>query len=375
MGSKAMTIEKPALQAIKSQQSTIQGSEPQPVITPDLPPKPGEMLDPVQPAPAARSAPTFSPHSRLPGSMPGGLAFDRILHLTRASGLPALLMPVLVGSGLAYWSQGQFNLPLLGLSLVGAGALYLALNGLMAYYDHQRYLSTGSSVAEFPVGAQPGAAALHNWGDILSTSWLMILIGAAAGLWVAYLSNWPVLYFSGLSLLLALAYVLPPVQIGYRLRGLGEVALFVAMGWLPVMTSFYAQTQSLPWLAIWGGLPVALLVGTIFYNQHFHNWHRDWRLRKQTPVVALHPRRAADVSGLLTLLAYSSYVLLFGLGFLPSTALLALIPLPLALGPFARLPGAPIPQQIGIQIARSGLLAATISGLLMALALGLSTGK
>ena len=59
-------------------------------------------------------------------------------------------------------------------------------------------------------------------------------------------------------------------------------------------------------------IPIAL----VSLDYHFLNWRRDWRLRKQTPVVALQPQRALDISAVGTLLVYVALMLLVGAGLL-----------------------------------------------------------
>jgi 1,4-dihydroxy-2-naphthoate octaprenyltransferase len=251
----------------------------------------------------------------------------------------ALTLPALVGSVIGGWWVGAFDWVRFIFGVGGVLIAAIALQVLMAYQDFEQSLhvdarpATDAPESTFTLqqhGVLPPAMLL-NLGALLYTASVL------CGLWLALLAGWPILFFGGLAVLLQLAAVIPPVRFAYRGYGLGEAGVFVAFGVLSLLSAFYAQTQQLSWLPVLGGLPIALLALLVVMSQNLVTLRRDWLIGKRTLAVIFGEARTIDLHAFVTMLAYTSVLVVTVITPLPLWYLAGLATLPLAMGAFAQI--------------------------------------
>jgi 1,4-dihydroxy-2-naphthoate polyprenyltransferase len=272
-----------------------------------------------------------------PVEMPQSL-LQRVAVALRPDLALALTAPAIYGAVFGWWQTGQFSWLLFGFLMAGVFSSAVAYQVLSTVYDYR--LST-----------QPGAAATEGlpttpfaWlaggalppGLMLSAGWLLLTLGAVSALWLALLAGWPMLFFSGLSVLLVLGSFLPPLQYAARGWGIGEAGLTVGFGVLPFLAGYYLQANSsLAALPLPGALPLILLVFVLVLTNNIGAWRRDWRMGKRTLAVQLGAPRAFDLAAGLTWGTYLALLLVTILSRLPLWSLIGLATLPLALGAYA----------------------------------------
>jgi 1,4-dihydroxy-2-naphthoate octaprenyltransferase len=188
-------------------------------------------------------------------------------------------------------------------------------------------------------------------------------------MWLTMLSGWPMLFFCGLSCMVVFAGIAVPYRFGSRAWGVGEAGMLVGLGILPVLGSFYAQSQMLTWLAFLVSIPCSLLVTLVLFDYNAVNYRRDWLIHKRTLAVNLGLTRSRDFGAVLTILAYVSILLIVSLTDLPLLALVGLAPLPVALGVFARLQRESLTSADFIDLYRTAINVSVWTGLLFAVAL------
>ena len=299
-------------------------------------------------------------------------ALDRLPYLVRLGSVHALLIPVIWGTALAWWQLDRLDVWVFLLSLVGAGSLYLATHAFAAYFDHRRTQQRGQqSLPDLLIRPEPTLIYLTDWGDVLSVGWLLLIFGGLTTGLLTYLAGWPVLFFGGLSAGIALAYAIPPIQFGYGSGAVGEIGPLVAFGYLPVLTSFYAQSGTLTPLVLWAALPVALLVALVGLYYQLISWRQDWRLRKRTPVVILQPQLVLDIGAVVIGVGFAGVLVLVGTSQLPAWSLLGLGALPLALGPYSHVRRNLSTHRESVALLRSTIATTATMGLLLTLALWL----
>ncbi len=292
--------------------------------------------EPTEPAHAPRSTSPFLPAIE---HRPPRNAIQALAIVTRAEATLALITPVVVGAGLGWWETGQINGITLLLTLVGMVANGWGMAALWEYYDF-----TVALRSEARPGLDPAPTGFGLMGrgilaptTVRDTGRILLLISGICSLWLTLLAGWPILFFSGLSFLLVWAVVALPLRFGYRGWGFGEVAIWLAMGLLPLLTSYYGQAESLTWHPVAAGMAFGLFSVLLFFNYNAIHYRRDWLIHKRTLTVNLGLARSLDVSALLTVTAYVLILLLVTLSDLPMWSLAALGALPVALGVFARL--------------------------------------
>ncbi len=156
-----------------------------------------------------------------------------------------------------------------------------------------------------------GVAALAGLALVLLTqAWWLLLVGAAA-----IVAAW---FYTG-----------GPSPYGYA--GLGEVFVFVFFGLVAVVGTTYVQTLSISWLAVAGGVACGSLSVGILLANNLRDIPTDTVSGKHTLAVRLGDARtrAAYVASLIV-----PFGVALGLSITVTWwALLALVALPLALGP------------------------------------------
>ncbi|NJN81416.1 MAG: prenyltransferase [Caldilineaceae bacterium] len=258
--------------------------------------------------------------------------------VTRADMAGVMTLPAVAAFAVAWWQSGQLNGLALFFTLLGVLATALGMNALVEYGDSRRSANEAASPRE---GLVTGALLIERNRVAATTArnlaLLLLSISAICALWLTLLAGWPMLFFMGLMILLALTFAASPIHYGYRGWGVGELGLFVAFGLLPVVGAFYVQTHTLTWLPFWVSIPFGLLLvmASLAFNLMFYR--RDWRIRKRTLVVELGPPRALDFSVVLLVVAFAAFLPIITLARLPLVTLIVLAALPLPLGAVGRL--------------------------------------
>jgi 1,4-dihydroxy-2-naphthoate octaprenyltransferase len=322
---------------------------------------------PLQTERAPRGIRRSAAIERAPQGVLGALA-----RVIRVEASLAVLTPASVAALLAWWQTGRLDVPALVLTLCG---LLVSAWGLASWAEYADYLVSQRSpgVRSVPdMGAS--AYAMMERGvlapsTVRDTGLIQLAIGALCTLWLTVLVGWPPLFFNGLSFLLAAIAIWGPLRYGFAGWGLGDLVLWLAVGVLPALTSYYVQAQTIGWLPVWAGIAFGLLAALHYLNRSTVHYRRDWRIHKRTLTVNLGLTRALDVSALLTIAAHVAILLMVVFMDLPLLALMALGALPVALGAFAPMNrDQPTPHQCR-RIYWTGLHATMLAGLLFGLAL------
>ncbi|MBK8050281.1 MAG: prenyltransferase [Anaerolineales bacterium] len=247
----------------------------------------------------------------------------------------ALAAPAVYGSVAGWWASGSFSWITFSFFIVGIVTAVFAYQALAAVADNENRLAVDAKPAtdlpDSPFtliadGALPPTM-------LASIGYLLATLSALCMAWLGLLVGWPVFFFAGLGALLIGATLLSPVALAKR--GLGEVAVAISFGILPLLAGFYVQAQSLSWMPLAGGLPLACFAFLVLLDGALSTWRRDWLIRKRTLPVILGPARALDLSVVVTMAAYISILLTAVLARLPLWTLAGLATLPLAMGAFA----------------------------------------
>ncbi|CAN5874476.1 prenyltransferase [soil metagenome] len=305
--------------------------------------------------------------------------WEMFLRLTRANAAIALTMPSLCGAILAWWQLGIFHSLSFIFHLGSVLTMALGINALNEYCDYQhaqKAVSTGDMTVQSAPRAETmmtGYSLMNNGVTTptvaLTIGYWMITASLLCSLWLTLLVGWPMLFFSGLSFILAYAYAHPPIQYGYRGWGLGELGVWIGYGLLPIVGSYYSQGQILSWLPIWVSLPLGLFSMLIFFNYNLVHEYRDWLMHKRTLVVSIGTERALDLSALVVLAVYIALLGIVSLSHLPLSALVTLAALPIALGAFSRVRRAQVTLEDRVLLYSTTVNAMIWTGLLFSFAL------
>ncbi|WP_433944497.1 prenyltransferase [Paenibacillus sp. SN-8-1] len=240
--------------------------------------------------------------------------------------IPVMLVPVILGALGAFVWKGVFHPFLFVITLIGAGAAHLFSNMVNDLWDYRSGTDTVARDTPDVISTNSGflSGGVMPERTFASITWIMLGIAAVCGIGLALYSGWPVLVFGGLGGLIAYFYVAPPIQFGYRGKGMSEIAILLSFGILPVMGAYYVQTQEMSVQSVLLSLPVGLLTTLVLFNHHFLHWQADRQAGKNTLVVVWGEERALRFSKALLYLAYASVLVCVADGALPIYGLLAL---------------------------------------------------
>ncbi len=235
----------------------------------------------------------------------------------------ASVTPVLVGSAAAHYG-GRLDILRFAVTLVAAVAIHAATNLVNDYYDHIRGVDTATSIGPSGVIQQ----GLLRPRTVLLGGLLLFAFGGVLGLWLAAVAGWPILAIGAASILAGYAYTGGPVPLGYV--GLGDLTVFLFMGGVITVSSYYVQMGTVAATAVWASLPVAALVAGILVVNNLRDIEDDRARGKRTLATFIGPRATRGEYLLLLSLTYAAVLAGVWLRALPFAALLTLLTLPRA---------------------------------------------
>lgn len=243
---------------------------------------------------------------------------------TRPRTLPAAVVPVLIGSGVAA-GYGEFSLWRAALALVVALALQIGVNFANDYSDGVR----GSDSAERRVGPMRlVGSGLASPGQVKLAALGCFFVACCAGLALAAVTSWWLVLAGALAVLAAWFYTGGSRPYGYR--GFGEVSVFVFFGVAAVAGTAYVQMGRLSWLGLAASIPAGLLSCALLMVNNLRDIRSDGESGKRTLAVRIGDARSRSVYLLFLLVPFALGALI---AFVRPFSLLMLLALPLALAP------------------------------------------
>ena len=238
---------------------------------------------------------------------------------TRPRTLPAAVVPVLIGSGVAF-GYGRFSWWRALLALVVALALQVGVNFANDYSDGVR----GSD--ERRVGpVRLVAAGLAPPRQVLAAAFGCFLLAGAAGLALAAVTSWWLVAVGAACVAAAWFYTGGPKPYGYS--GLGEVFVFLCFGVVAVAGTAYVQMKALTWLGLAASVPAGLLACALLMVNNLRDIDTDTVAGKRTLAVMLGDARSRAGYVLTLLVPFGVAALL---AFFRPLTLLTALALPLA---------------------------------------------
>ena len=243
---------------------------------------------------------------------------------TRPRTLPAAIVPVLIGSGVAA-GYGKFSPWRAALALLVALALQVGVNFANDYSDGVR----GSDSAERRVGpmrlvgsgrASPRQVKLAAFG--------CFLVACCAGLVLAAVTSWWLVAVGALAVAAAWFYTGGPRPYGYR--GLGELSVFLFFGVAAVAGTAFVQMGRFSWLGLAASVPAGLLSCALLMINNLRDIRSDSESGKVTLAVRMGDARSRTAYLWLLLVPFALAALI---AFARPFALLVLLALPLTVAP------------------------------------------
>jgi 1,4-dihydroxy-2-naphthoate polyprenyltransferase len=242
--------------------------------------------------------------------------------IARPFSFTASTVPVAAGGALAALA-GAFDPWLFLAALVGAVALHIGTNVTNEIYDVRKGVDTIVS---------PRASHAIVKGRITDRNayWFAIAafaVAVLAGIVLVQARGWPIVALGLIGLIGGYTYTAPPFQ--YKYGPIGLPLVFLLMGPLMVIGSFYAVSGRFDPAAVAASIPVGLLVAAILHGNEWRDISEDAR----AGAVTFSVRAGRNAAHWLYIgLVVGAYVALSAgvvIGLLPTWTLLAMLSLPL----------------------------------------------
>jgi 1,4-dihydroxy-2-naphthoate octaprenyltransferase len=234
-----------------------------------------ESVRPINPAPEAFAGESSS------------RAAKRLFHATRPKFFPASALPVVTGTAWGVYAAGTFDLTVFVLALLATVCVHAASNVLNDVGDEDGGTDRINDQRIYPY---TGGSRFIQMGILTQSSMARLGVGllvAAAAMGLAlFIEKGPAILLFGLAgIALGVFYSLGPVRLSSL--GIGETAVAVAFGVIPVTGAAWLQGASIDAGLILFSLPVSIWVGAILMINEVPDIEADGSTGKNTLPVRL----------------------------------------------------------------------------------------
>jgi len=234
-----------------------------------------ESVRPINPAPDEYSGESSS------------RAAKRLFHATRPKFFPASVLPVLTGTAWGVYATGAIDLYVFLLALLATVCVHAASNVLNDVGDEDGGTDRINDQRIYPY---TGGSRFIQMGILSQSSMARLGVGlliAAAAMGLAlFIEKGPAIFLFGLAgIALGVLYSLGPVRLSSL--GIGETAVAVAFGVIPVTGAAWLQGALIDTGLILFSLPVSIWVGAILMTNEVPDIEADGSTGKNTLPVRL----------------------------------------------------------------------------------------
>jgi len=248
----------------------------------------------------------------------------------RAPFLTAAIVPVILGTCVAWVSSGIFLIDVFLLTLIAGIFIHIGSNVANDYYDHKS--GTDDTNVDFVRPFTGGSRMIQRgWmtpSEVFIEAMVFFMLGGGIGLYLAYTRGIEVLILGVIGVGSGFFYTAPPFR--FVSRGYGEVFIGLNFGVLMTLGAYFVQTQVLAWEVVYPSIPVAILITAVLYINEFPDHDADRDAGKLTIVVRLGRERAAKGYAVLMISLYLSILIPILLSIVHWYTILGVATLPIA---------------------------------------------
>lgn len=233
--------------------------------------------------------------------------------------LHGAVVPVALGGVYAY-THGSHEWFLFFLALVGGVLLQSACNLLNTYGDFESGLDTEENHSRSP---ELVSGKLRS-KDVLRAGMACLAVTACLGIIMIAMTGWGILVFGLAGLATAGLYT---VGLKYKYFGLGLPSVFIAMGILMPMGTYYLMTGDVSYDLLWISLPNAMMITAVLNGNELRDFVSDRDAGVRTVSVRIGYDRAMFLYRALNTLPFVIVPVLVIVGVLPIHTLIVFIAL------------------------------------------------
>jgi len=240
----------------------------------------------------------------------------------------ASVTPVLLGSSIAvaFHKEQYFNWFYFILSILGAMLVHSGTNLFNDYFDYKSRVDREGTLG----GSGLLVSKIMQPQQIFRGGIIAFLLAIIIAVYfIIVLENKT--FFIGIcifGLFSGIFYTATPLHFKYR--ALGDIQVFISMGILMTVGTYFIQVQKFSWIPVFYAIPISLLVDAILHGNNLRDISDDRETGIETTAMKLGEKGARFVYFFLVLGAYFSIILLIIFLNLHPIALITFVSLPIA---------------------------------------------
>lgn len=260
----------------------------------------------------------------------GDLKLRTWVAAVRLKFLPQGVLPVLLGSAVAWHSNGVFNPLYFTLAFFGMALVQFALTMLNDALDFLYGTDASGSGRKNPYSGGSGVLVdgVITPKEMLRTVFIFYVIALGIGIYLTLAVGFTLLYIVLVGLFISVFYSAKPFRFAYR--GVGELAMLIGYGPVITLGAYFVQTGELALVPVIAGLVPGMLMWAMIVVNEVPDYEEDKKARKMNLVVRIGRERGKNVFILSLAVIYLFIVASVLVGVFPVNALIALISIPFA---------------------------------------------
>jgi 1,4-dihydroxy-2-naphthoate octaprenyltransferase len=250
----------------------------------------------------------------------------------RPLSLTASLIPLLLGSAIAFSVLHTLNVFLFVLTVLGGVMIQAGTNMINDWKDADRDNENVEGIRPFTGGSRMIQLGLISRSDMGFFGIALTCVAFLIGAYLVAVSGWGLIPLILYGLIAGLFYTSEKGKFSFinLAPGLAEFLIATTFGVMMTMGAFYVQTGYYSLQAFLVSLPVAIFISNVLLINQFQDAESDAKSKKNTLVVRLGKQKAKNVLVVCFVLAYGIIALLPVFGFVPYTFYVAFLSLPFA---------------------------------------------
>jgi 1,4-dihydroxy-2-naphthoate octaprenyltransferase len=211
----------------------------------------------------------------------------RFFHATRPKFFPASVLPVLAGTAWGIYASAQFDYVVFVLALLATVCVHAACNVLNDVGDDDIGTDQRNDQRIYPYtgGSRFIQTGILDSSHMARLGWGLLVVAAIAGAFLLHIKGPVIIVFGVAGIALGVLYSLGPVRLSSI--GVGETAVAVAFGVLPVTGAAWLQGAAIDSNLLLFSLPVSAWVAAILLINEVPDIEADAATGKRTLPVKL----------------------------------------------------------------------------------------
>jgi 1,4-dihydroxy-2-naphthoate octaprenyltransferase len=244
----------------------------------------------------------------------------RLFHATRPKFFPASILPVLAGTAWGVQASGQFDVALLVLALVATLCVHAGANVLNDVGDDSGGTDRQNTTRIYPYtgGSRFIQTGVMEAAGMARLGISLLALAAIAGLILLLVKGPLVLAFGLAGVLLGVLYSIGPLRLADI--GLGELAVGIGFGVIPVVGAAWLQSDTINVTAVLFSIPISAWVAAILLINEVPDISADGATGKRTLPVRLACGGTAILYATIHLIAFAAVLQMTATGVLPMLA-------------------------------------------------------